>query len=249
VDDLLVRGSDDCPNEAFAPQSFEACWSTQPSDCHGHASADSPEECLNAVRRDIGVANFWTRQPAPQRRTAGVGSFAFKFKAVTSSEVAALGRGLHHSHHNETVRVSLWAVEGKMVLARIAVGPSSPVRDGYAYEPLPTPVHLLAGKQYILSQECTPFCRAARQAVLRSRLALDMHASEQVGARMFDPISNSRFRSKPVSIVEGRQAWDFVGAGDEYTQLNPPSEEYTLCALVFWRQSGKPPQLRPSQRY
>jgi hypothetical protein len=89
------------------------------------------------------------------------GQRGIEIVAASDIQVTSLARGLMENLYNrkvhtdgspwtlsESARVSLWDVASKTELGKVDVGPSSPVKDGYAWEDLPSAASLTKGKKY-----------------------------------------------------------------------------------------------------
>jgi len=78
------------------------------------------------------------------------GQRGIEIQAATDMTVTSLAHGLmaNADKLSGSARVSLWDVESKKELGKVEVGPTSPVKDGYAWEDLLSSASLTKGKKY-----------------------------------------------------------------------------------------------------
>ena len=82
------------------------------------------------------------------------GQRGIEIQAANDFAVASLARGLMTggTKLSQASRVSIWDVATKAELGHVDVGPASAVKNGYAWEALPSPVKLVKGKKYRIVQ-------------------------------------------------------------------------------------------------
>jgi hypothetical protein len=110
-------------------------------------------ECFKKqVRGDPWLSQHWYGN-----RNNHNGEVGFKFRAVTSLEVSALGRAqsiagwkLHQS-----ATVTLWSDRTAQPIASVSIGTRSFFENGFFWEGLMFPVTLSAGHYYTISQACS----------------------------------------------------------------------------------------------
>merc|ERR1719453_2760796 len=78
-----------------------------------------------------------------------------EIEAKTDMTVTSLARGLAEgaSKLKQAIRVDLWDVATKKELGTVVVGPDSEVKNGYAWESLPSSIKLGKGKRYRITQQ------------------------------------------------------------------------------------------------
>jgi len=122
----------------------------------GASAVQLEETSASSVSQDGSFPYFvgsWSGQ-----RNNWYGDVGYAFVPQKDFTILSLGR----HHHNSTgltmtVPVTLWSVEDKAPLAICNVGHSSPKEGHYRWEPVDPPgVAVKAGREYRITQQCTP---------------------------------------------------------------------------------------------
>jgi hypothetical protein len=115
---------------------------------HGHLAQ---KKCAST-----GPGNNFFAKAFPGGRNNWNGEVGFKFTTKRGFQVSALGRSLPAGGSlRGTSTVSIWDPSTRRKVASVAVGPSSPKKDGYAYAQLSSAVSLSANKEYRISEVTT----------------------------------------------------------------------------------------------
>ena len=110
---------------------------------------------IHGAGNPSGARNFWN-QAYPGNRNEYTGEVGYKFTTKREFQILSLGRSVPSDGSLKgTSTVSIWDASTRQKIASIAVGPSSLVKDGYAYGQLSSPVDLSANKEYRISQMTT----------------------------------------------------------------------------------------------
>lgn len=116
-----------------------------------------PDSSASAVQLEDGSFPYFVGSWSGQRNN-WYGDVGYAFVPQKDFTILSLGR----HHHNSTgltmtVPVTLWSVEDKAPLAICNVGHSSPKEGHYRWEPVDPPgVAVKAGREYRITQQCTP---------------------------------------------------------------------------------------------
>lgn len=98
---------------------------------------------------------FFKAKQASTTMNYYTGQRGLEVVAAGNFSVKSLGRGLMTgtTKLSRATTVSLWEVSTKKVLGSVDVGPSSTVKDGYAWENLASPVDIKKGEKYRIVQK------------------------------------------------------------------------------------------------
>ncbi|CAK0803018.1 unnamed protein product [Prorocentrum cordatum] len=104
---------------------------------------------------DVDATPFF-ESPGKGARNDWDGDIGIRFVACVTFAVTHLGRACAAGGRlREAAAVQLWCAETtRALLAEADVGPSSPVEEAFAFEPLAGRVELQGGQEYRLSQRC-----------------------------------------------------------------------------------------------
>eukprot|EP00397_Hematodinium_sp_SG-2012_P003094 GEMP01003102.1.p1 GENE.GEMP01003102.1~~GEMP01003102.1.p1 ORF type:complete len:1309 (+),score=373.49 GEMP01003102.1:336-4262(+) len=147
-----------CKSYAFkspACQLFTIAHPTTKNSTDVTARVCAKEEVPSVQPSNAPVSTFFTA-PWASTRNDLAGEVGFAFTATSNVNVLSLGR---RGGVTKEVAVTLWAASTGNALASVEIGPpkkgsSTVAKDGYVFATLRSPVELIKGKEYRLTQAC-----------------------------------------------------------------------------------------------